>query len=583
MNEQMTAGVQASNGDYALAFQPDGVQLLHRDGDDWAELGRVAFDGDLRGGLGDFARQLHHANAPGLSLVIPDDQILYADLVLPAAANMAESLRAGLEGLTPYAVEDLAFDYAPADARPGSAVTIAAVARQTLQEAEDFAVRHGFAPDRFLAMPVMTKFPYEPDFGATGLAMEWELAADLTGADPASLAEGQTAPDLPAADAGNVSARAILAAPVLTRITPHIVSAPVVAAPPVEMAGALVNLGSIILPGDGAASETAHAAVLPDPAVVAAPAVPAGALRTKPMSERARAFHERALEARRNQIEESLIAPPAPLPAAMPRGAAAAVAAAGRRSGLTGALPMVGILILGLGIAAVLTAREPRIDAPPAAEMAPLAEPTIAADPGPSPAGGAGPIPAAPGTAAEADRVTAPLSTAAPAALPSENPPETGVSAGMAPAEVTPDVAAAPGPATSGPPQAANLPEPVELPGAPPPAVAATAAEAAAESSAAAPAPKANVPPRSSPAPAATTHSARPKARPTSPAQANTSAARSSPPAASTTSRPASRPAAATSSQRTGAVPAPGAPDSATLKSSVRPKTAPVRSAPAAS
>ena len=170
MNEQTIRGATAPAMDFALGFQPDGVQLLRRDDGAWAELGRAAFSGDLRASLGGFVQQLRAANAAGLALVIPDDQILYTELRLPQAASTQAALRAGLDGLTPYRVADLAFDYAPADAVPGSMVKVAAVARQTLQEAEDFAVRHGFAPDRFVAAPALDQFPHAPDFGATELA-----------------------------------------------------------------------------------------------------------------------------------------------------------------------------------------------------------------------------------------------------------------------------------------------------------------------------------------------------------------------------------------------------------------------------
>ncbi len=122
MNEQMVKGASAPNGDFALGFQPDGVQLLHRHDSAWAELGKVLFKGDLRRGLGDFIQQLRAANAPDLLLVIPDAQILYTDLVLPAAADTEAALKAGLDGRTPYRVDELAFDYAPADAKPGTTV-----------------------------------------------------------------------------------------------------------------------------------------------------------------------------------------------------------------------------------------------------------------------------------------------------------------------------------------------------------------------------------------------------------------------------------------------------------------------------
>ena len=113
MNEQMVKGASAPNGDFALGFQPDGVQLLHRHDSAWAELGKVLFKGDLRRGLSDFIQQLRAANAPDLLLVIPDAQILYTDLVLPAAADTEAALQ--LEGTAELGRDLELLDFVPGD------------------------------------------------------------------------------------------------------------------------------------------------------------------------------------------------------------------------------------------------------------------------------------------------------------------------------------------------------------------------------------------------------------------------------------------------------------------------------------
>ncbi|WBU58245.1 hypothetical protein [Paracoccus sediminicola] len=388
MNEQSMMGAEAPDRDYALGFQPDGVQLLHRDGSQWAELGRAPFDGDLRAGLGGFAQRIRAANAPGLALVIPEDQILYTDLVLPSAATTRDAVQAGLDGLTPYRVEDLAFDYVPADAAPGASVKIAAVAKQTLQEAEDFAVRHGFAPDRFLAAPASGKFPGTPDFGATELAAEWARAAELTEiAASDDAAEPQTivtappaAPDTDGAK-DTAPASAIQGEPrsdltmtepdtvpgtLISRVIPHVmaqradetptdmlaVSAATVTGS-LDMAGAAsaasVNRGSIVLPGEDPVAEPQANERKTEPRDAGDADSPASGsdamaepVAEKPLSERARAFHERASEGRK--------ARPAPTPPARP--------AQPGRMGLKGALPLVFLLLIALGIAAVLSGRE---------------------------------------------------------------------------------------------------------------------------------------------------------------------------------------------------------------------------------
>ncbi|HMQ41173.1 MAG TPA: hypothetical protein PKC09_07855 [Paracoccus sp. (in: a-proteobacteria)] len=609
MNEQMVTGASARGGDFALGFQPDGVLLLHRHGSAWAELGKAVFDNGLRDGLGQFIRQLRAANAPGVELVIPEEQILYTDLVLPPGGDTRAAVLAGLDGLTPYRVDELAFDYAPADAAPGATVRIAAVTRQTLQEAEDFAVRHGFAPSRFVAAPSDGRFPCAPDFGATGLAAEWELAsAELTElADTQPKGAELSAPiaDLPAAEplAGVMPARLpVLAAPILSRITPHVLAdapARVVAPPPpptvrAEPVVGSVNLGSIILRGEepiGTGMDNA-AATVPDPVTeIAAPpdARPkaAEARPKKPLPERARLFHERAAEARKAR----------PTAAANPR----PPVKAGRRSGLGGALPLIGLLVLGLGISAVVIGQDPApVEAPapqvaapaaeatvaavaeavapqqempvavPPAELAPLAETAIVAPGGPAettppPAEMQVPAPAAVATAAQSlTAVSTPAETGPAAVSDITAPTEAAIAAAVAAAYATappPVLEPAPQPEAS-----ANVPDPVA-----PSAATARAAPAVAP---------------------AVTGAARPPARPQNiarraiqPASASASASvaprREAAQPAPSAVRPTSRPAASSPAPTVSGA-NPGAPASATLVRSARPRTAPSRNAPVA-
>ncbi|NHF71888.1 hypothetical protein [Paracoccus xiamenensis] len=600
MNEQTKRGAIAPAMDFALGFQPDGVQLLSRNGGTWAELGRAPFDGDLRGALSGFVQQLRAANAPGLALVIPGDQILYTELQLPPAASADAALHAGLEGLTPYRVEDLAFDYAPTDAAPGSMVKVAAVARQTLQEAEDFAVRHGFAPDRFVAAPQADQFPHAPDFGATELAAEWAHATEIADDLGNEAAEPAAQPELSLVAAATSAVAA--PGPVISRITRHVVNI----AAPAEPA-ASVNLGSIVLLGDDAGAEPAETPVAPDtPAGPMVTDPPQAARPEKVMPDRARAFHERAQAAR--QMRPPLAAPARERPAA------------GRRMGLSGALPMVGLLVLGLGIAAAISSRDPapEADAPTAAvttapaATAPASAPAVATPPAttsvPAPAA-QNAVPTVPRTAPAAAApaptqnpavvATGPSVPAPAAAVPQEavsQTPVTDTNAGQA------QTSAASVPAVAPPQQVISGASDL-LGQSPAPAATAAAPEQVPQPATAAqdPAPAAQTPPAVAQVPAvaakpearpAVASSARPKSRPADLARVSTPTAepsRSSAPSASAgnntpaaapaarpASRPAQEPAARSSASRS-----PGAPDSSTLRSSARPKTAPSRSAPA--
>ncbi len=96
-------------------------------------------------------------------LIIPNDQIRY--LTIETGISDLESrrrmARAALEGATPYSVDDLAFDLS----EDGSQTHIAAVAHETLAEAEAFALDNGFTPASFVAAPGDLGFLGEPFFG----------------------------------------------------------------------------------------------------------------------------------------------------------------------------------------------------------------------------------------------------------------------------------------------------------------------------------------------------------------------------------------------------------------------------------
>ncbi len=98
-------------------------------------------------------------------LIIPNSQILYTDVHAPGPDINAQivQIRQGLEGKTPYDVDDLVFDWRS----NGQSAQVAVVFRESLNEAEAFAVQHGFNPVSFVAIPEFGTFEGEPFFGAT--------------------------------------------------------------------------------------------------------------------------------------------------------------------------------------------------------------------------------------------------------------------------------------------------------------------------------------------------------------------------------------------------------------------------------
>lgn len=152
---------------FALNLTPEAASLLRRMPDGWDELGSVPFDADdteaalaaLRAG----AEALAGDEGVTTKVVIPRSQILYMTLAAPGPDKTSRraQIREGLEGLTPYEVKDLVYDFEP----EGADVRLAVVARETLDEAENFAEQHGFNPVAFVALPEAGDFPREPAFG----------------------------------------------------------------------------------------------------------------------------------------------------------------------------------------------------------------------------------------------------------------------------------------------------------------------------------------------------------------------------------------------------------------------------------
>ncbi|NGM45429.1 translation initiation factor 2 [Rhodobacter sp. SGA-6-6] len=156
---------------FALSFTEDAIQLLHRAGKGWVVVGETPFAApDLDEAL-DYMRRTALGLEPAgfaTKLVIPNSQIRYMEMDAPGPSDEERraQIRAGLEGKTPYPVDDLVFDWSGR----GKLVRVAVLARETLDEAEAFAASHRFNPISFVAIPDYGDFNGEPWFGKTGAA-----------------------------------------------------------------------------------------------------------------------------------------------------------------------------------------------------------------------------------------------------------------------------------------------------------------------------------------------------------------------------------------------------------------------------
>jgi len=155
---------------FALDFRNDAIALLHRTAAGWHQIGRVSLDDpDLPAALGYMRSTALGLSPRGLAtkLILPDDQILVTTLDAPGPDDETRraQIRAGLEGRTPYGVDDLVFDWEVVRGK----VHVAVVARETLAEAESFASEHRFNAVSFVAAPA-SGFKGESFFGQTAQA-----------------------------------------------------------------------------------------------------------------------------------------------------------------------------------------------------------------------------------------------------------------------------------------------------------------------------------------------------------------------------------------------------------------------------
>lgn len=161
---------------FALSLSFDGIRLLRRTGPRWALIDEAAIDGPdldaamarLRGRAGDL-----DPRGGQVLLLIPNEQIRFLDLPDLGGDDSGRdaAIRAALDGATPYAVSDLSHDHAVS----GGRLLIAAVANETLAEAEGFAETYGFTPVAFAAIAPEGAFDGAVFFGR---ASSWRRSVD---------------------------------------------------------------------------------------------------------------------------------------------------------------------------------------------------------------------------------------------------------------------------------------------------------------------------------------------------------------------------------------------------------------------
>ncbi|WP_432449983.1 hypothetical protein [Aliiroseovarius marinus] len=155
---------------FALDLSHDGIGLVHRGKGGWVLVDEIALsDPDLMTHIDVMRRTAADLESGGITskLIIPGSEILFTSMTAPGPDDISRThqIREGLEGLTPYAVDDLVFDWHADTDEPGM-VHVAVVARETLDEAEGFAKDTGMNPVSFVARP-KGGFTGEAHFGPT--------------------------------------------------------------------------------------------------------------------------------------------------------------------------------------------------------------------------------------------------------------------------------------------------------------------------------------------------------------------------------------------------------------------------------
>lgn len=356
--------------DFALSLSFDGIRLLHRTAEGWVPVGEVPLDSrDLGGDLAALRRAgLAAAGAwRGTKLLLPAEQVKVLSL---EGALEEDEVLAALDGTTPYALSDLVVDHR----RAGGRTHVAAVARETLAEAEAFAAEHGFRPVSFAAPLPRTDFPGEAFFGRA------EGAAAYIGAEPIDREEGAA----PAAEAAEPSGPVEL--PVAAD---HLEPPPLDPAPPEEIVATEALAAEEAPPEAPAATEApegeapraAPDSTAPAPAAGAPEAEPAPPRAPLPPPARPEAILATRAKPLRGQTRE-------PGPVQAPRGARTEPPVVPPRTMPPGAAPAVppSAPAAGWALSAPAGARpDPRVPS-----RSPIAErqvPTAAAPVAPAPSG----------------------------------------------------------------------------------------------------------------------------------------------------------------------------------------------------
>ena len=303
---------------FALKLSNDGAELLHRQAAGWSSVGAVSFEtDDVAEGCDRLVRLAGQIDPAGLrtKVVLPHSEVRFTTIVAPGPTDEARryQIEAEIERLTPYAIDELAYDWSV----EGDHALVVICARETLAEAETFADGYGFNPVSFVAIPEPGQFVGEPWFGETLVAKAHLPPGEKVQRDADPIRMVQARPAQAAAPAPTpASAPAPTPAP-----RPAPTPAPA-AKPAAAPAAAVAPAASVVSPVARPAAATAAAAAVPPamPAAAVRPPLAGAAPNPVPPSAARPPLAGEVAEARRPAAARPLGQPsPAPVPVNSPR------------------------------------------------------------------------------------------------------------------------------------------------------------------------------------------------------------------------------------------------------------------------
>ncbi len=152
---------------FALSLSFEGVGLEEYSKGASSKIAEAIWDkDDFDQRMSELSRKAEAMSGDGLrvALILPNEQIKFVSVACPDDADsitINEHILRTMDGATPYSMDELRFDHHLAN----GTLYVAAVALETLNEAEDLAKNYGFSPLSCIARTDANTFPTEVFFG----------------------------------------------------------------------------------------------------------------------------------------------------------------------------------------------------------------------------------------------------------------------------------------------------------------------------------------------------------------------------------------------------------------------------------